>query len=118
MSPRDEDGQGQILPLGVEREPEPPSPVSRPSRLHGIAIAGMALSALVGIVALFLFVSVGWPDDTGRYVIAIFFLSTIGFIASASTAIFTAARDTYAVNPRTAGDRADRDRPVESEGQD
>lgn len=91
---------GRVLPLGVEPAPEPPPPVSRPSRLHGTAITGMALSALVGIGSMFLFVSVGWPDDMGRYVIAVFFFSAIAFIACASAAVFTAARDTYATNPR------------------
>lgn len=107
-TPRKEDGRARVLPIGVEPEPEPPSPATRPSRIHGIAIAGMAMSALVGIVAMFLFVSVGWPDDSGRYVIAIFFLSAIVFIACASAAVFTAARDTYAVNPRTPGEPPDK----------
>lgn len=90
----------KVTPLGVEPPAEPPAPVTPPGRLHGLAITGMALSALVGIGSMFLFVSVGWPDDTGRYVIAIFFFSAISFIACASAAVFTAARDTYATNPR------------------
>lgn len=91
---------GRVLPLGADREPEPPPKVSRPGRLHGMAIAGMATSALIGVVSMFLFVMVRWPDETGRYVIAVFFLSGIGFLAFASTAVFTAARDTYAAAPR------------------
>lgn len=78
----------------------------------------MALSALVGIVTIFLFVTVGWPDDTGRYVIAIFFLSMIVFIACASAGVFTAARDTYAVNARAPREQADETSPVETEEQD
>lgn len=99
----DEPRPGRVLPLGVEPPAEPPPPVTPPGRLHGLAITGMALSALVGIVSMFLFVSVGWPDETGRYVIAVFFFSAIAFIACASAAVFTAARDTYATNPRERG---------------
>ena len=87
-----------VIPLGKEPLREPSPPVTRPSRLHGLSIALMATSALVGIVAMFLFVTVTWPDDTGRYVGATIFLSVVGFVASAATAIFTAARDTYVVS--------------------
>lgn len=100
VAPDERDRHGQVVPLGAESQPEPPPKVTRPSRLHGTAIAGMAVSALVGVASMFLFVMVGWPDGTGRYVIAVFFFSTISFIAFASAAVFTAARDTYAVNPR------------------
>jgi hypothetical protein len=84
-----------VVPLGKEPIPEPPPPVTPPSRLHGLSIALMATSALVGIVATFLFVTVTWPGDTGRYVGATIFLSVVGFVTGAAIAIFTAARDTY-----------------------
>lgn len=58
----------------------------------------MAASALVGIVATFLFVTVTWPGETGRYVGATIFLAVVGFVASAAIAIFTAARDTYVLS--------------------
>lgn len=95
-----EDRPGRVVPLGAKRQPEPPPKVTRPTRLHGMAIAGMAICALLGVMSILAFVMVGWPDDTGRYVIAVFFFSALGFIASASAAVFTAARDTYAVNAR------------------
>ncbi len=85
-----------IRPLGVEpvREPEPIP--TRPRPLHAFAITGMALSALVGIVSMFLFVTVNWPGSPRRIVIGILFLSAVSFIAFAAAAVFTAARDTYA----------------------
>ena len=85
-----------VVPLGKEPIPEPPAPVTRPSRLHGTAIALMAGCALIGIVATFLFVTVNWGDK-GRWVGAVIFLSGVGFVAFAATAVFTAARDTYVV---------------------
>jgi hypothetical protein len=73
--------------------PEPvPTP---PGRLHGFAIMGMSVCALVGIVAMLSFVTVRWPDRSGRYVIAVLIGAAIGFLACASAAVFTAARDTY-----------------------
>ncbi len=56
----------------------------------------MAVSALVGIVALLLFISVSWPDAVRDWLITAFVAAAIGFLASASTAVFAAARDTYA----------------------
>ena len=84
-----------VVPLGKQPPPEPPAPVTKPGRLHGFSITLMATSALIGIVATFLFVTVTWSGDAGRYVGAVIFLSVVGFVASAAIAIFTAARDTY-----------------------
>ena len=86
-----------VVPLGKEPIPEPPAPVTKPSRLHGTAIMLMAGCALLGTVATFLFVTVSWPGDTGRWVGTVIFLSAVGFLASAAMAVFTAARDTYAI---------------------
>jgi hypothetical protein len=61
-----------------------------------MAITGMAASALVGIASLFLFATVHWPGQISRVILAIFFFSALGFVASASAAVFSAARDTYA----------------------
>jgi hypothetical protein len=66
-----------------------------PGKLHGAAIAGMAISAVVGIVALLARITVGWPGESDRYVMAIFIFAGIGFLASASVAVFSAARQTY-----------------------
>ena len=97
QEPQDRDAEVVELPEEVVRnareEPPPPRP---PSRLHGLTIAGMALCALVGIVAMFAFITIRWPGDTSRYVITVFVASGVGFLACASAAIFTAARDTYA----------------------
>lgn len=80
----------------------PPPAVARPSRAHGIGIAGMAISALLGTVAMLAFVSVRWPNDTGRFLIAAVFLCAVAFMAFSSVAVFSAARDTY---PRRAARR-------------
>ncbi|MGH2698284.1 MAG: hypothetical protein ACRDJL_03680 [Actinomycetota bacterium] len=55
----------------------------------------MAVFALAGIAAMLAFITISWPDDTGRYVLVVFTGSIIGFMASASIAVFSAARDTY-----------------------
>jgi hypothetical protein len=55
----------------------------------------MGASALVGIVALFAFITVSWPADTGKYAIAVLLFSCLAFLVFASTAVFSAARDTY-----------------------
>jgi hypothetical protein len=60
-----------------------------------MAIAGMAICALIGIGAMLLFVTVGWPGNIGRYPITVFIVSVIGFLACASIAVLAAARDTY-----------------------
>ena len=85
-----------VVPLGKDPEPEPPVPPTPPGRIHGLAIAGMALSALVAIIAGFLFVAVGWPGNMGKVVASVGFLAAVSFLAFSSTAVFTAARDTYA----------------------
>jgi hypothetical protein len=55
----------------------------------------MAVSALTGITSTLAFVTIRWPGSSGRYLIAVLFTSVIVFIVSASTAVLTAARDTY-----------------------
>lgn len=79
---------GTTQPTAEERA-EPPG------RLHAIAMAGMAVFAIVGILATLAFITVGWPGDTGRRVIAVVVIAAVGFVASASAAILAAARDTY-----------------------
>ena len=80
----------------LPKEPPPPAPPTPPGRLHGLAIAGMAVSALVGIFAMLAFITVGWPGNSGRVLVGAFVLSGIGFLTCASLAVLTAARDTYA----------------------
>jgi hypothetical protein len=72
--------------------------------MHGLAITGMSISALVGIFTLFLSTGIGLPDGGRRVAIAIVVGSAIVFLACASTAVFTAARDTY---PSKDGERAE-----------
>jgi hypothetical protein len=55
----------------------------------------MSLFAFIGIFSMLAFITVGWPDETGRYVIGVFVFSIVGFITSASIAIFSAARNAY-----------------------
>jgi hypothetical protein len=62
------------------------------------------VSALTGITSTLAFVTIRWPGSSGRYLIAVLFTSVIVFIVSASTAVLTAARDTYVrrgSNPNT-----------------
>lgn len=91
----DERGDENVVILGQDSAEEPPPKGPRPSRAHGIGIAGMAISALVGIVAVLAFVSVRWPDDSGRFLIGTVFLCAVAFMAFSSIAVFSAARDTY-----------------------
>jgi hypothetical protein len=92
-SPGGPDRDGPVVPL--PHTPPPPARPAGPGRLHGLAIAGIAVSALTGISTLLAFVTVRWPGSTGRYLIAVLFTSVIVFCVSASAAILTAARDTY-----------------------
>ncbi|MBW3594997.1 MAG: hypothetical protein KY391_05410 [Actinobacteria bacterium] len=85
-----------VVPLpGDPPPPEPAVPPSPPGRLHGAAIAGMGISAIVGVAAMLAFITVTWPEDVGRVVIGVCLFSGLAFLTFASTAVFTAARDTY-----------------------
>jgi hypothetical protein len=89
--------ENNVVSLG--RVPETPKEVEQPlpqPRLHRIAIGGMAAFALLGILAMLAFITVAWPGESGRYVIAVFIFCGVGFLACASTAVFSAARETYA----------------------
>ena len=92
-----DDAPENVVPLG--REPEPvAAETPRPhGGLHGTAIAGLAICALVGIASMLAFITVSWPGETGRYVIGIFIGAAVGFMTCASLAVFSAARDTYTV---------------------
>ena len=92
-----------VVPLPGDRplvEPPPPSP---PGRIHGLAIAGMGISAIVGVAAMLAFITITWPNSVSRVVIAVCLFSGLAFLAFASTAVLTAARDTY----RNSADRID-----------
>ena len=85
-----------VVPLG--NDPGPPDPVQPPSppgRIHGAAIAGMGISAIVGVASMLLYITVTWPENVGRVVIGICLFSGLAFLTFASTAVFSAARDTY-----------------------
>jgi hypothetical protein len=94
-SPRGPKGGDDVVPLPHDA-PSPPIRPTGPGRLHGLAIAGIALSALTGIASMLAFVTIRWPGSSGRYLIAVLFGSVIVFVVSASTAVLTSARDTYA----------------------
>jgi hypothetical protein len=59
----------------------------------------MALCALLGIGSMLAFVTVRWTGTIGRFVVGVVIFSAVGFLACASTAVFTAARDMYAHRP-------------------
>jgi hypothetical protein len=84
-----------VVPLRLGPAPAAPPP-ARPVRLHGLAILAMAGFAVLGIGATLAFITVSWPGRTGRYLTATIVLSAVGFLASASAAVLSAARDTYA----------------------
>ena len=85
-----------VVPLGNDpRPPDPTPPPSPPGRIHGAAIAGMGISAIVGVASTLLYITVTWPDNIGRMVIGVCLVSGLAFLTFASTAVFSAARDTY-----------------------
>jgi hypothetical protein len=76
--------------------PESPPAPSPPGRLHGFAIAGMAISALIGIISVLTFITVRWPAGPARLILFVCIASGLGFLTFASAAVLAAARDTYA----------------------
>lgn len=85
-----------VVPLGNDpRPPDPVPPPSPPGRMHGAAIAGMGISAIVGVASMLLYITVTWPENVGRVVIGVCLFSGLAFLTFASTAVFSAARDTY-----------------------
>ena len=96
MPATENDGAPNVVRLpGEGPRPEPTPPPTPPGRLHGFAIAGMGISALIGVAAVLAFITVSWPEETSRYVVAVFLGAGVIFLACASTAVFSAARDTY-----------------------
>lgn len=94
----DATSSGEVVELpGTSVPPEAPPPLP-PGRLHGVAIGGAALFGILFLVSVIAFITVGWPDDTGRWVKTVIVGSIMGFIVSCVTAIFAAARDTYRIH--------------------
>jgi hypothetical protein len=82
----------------MRTEPIANEPLPRPqslSRLHGLATAGMAICALVGILAMLGFITVRWPGDSARFIVGLLVTAIVGFLLCCSIAVFSAARDTY-----------------------
>ena len=99
MTERDRPDSGEVIDLPGAQDPAPGPAPSAPGRAHGLAISGMATSALVGIAAFFAFATVGWPEGPRRIVVGIFLFSILGFIMCASAAVFTAAREARPSRP-------------------
>jgi hypothetical protein len=59
----------------------------------------MAASAVLGILAALAFITVGWPGESGRYVIGVVVFSAMSFLICGAFAVLAAARDTYARPP-------------------
>lgn len=84
---------GHVVPLPVDTASAPKAPPPPRHRgAHGLVVTLMAAFAFLGIGALFAFITVEWPGESSRYVMAVFMFSVVGFIACASIAVFTAAR--------------------------
>jgi hypothetical protein len=89
------DEEEKVVVLPGSPTAEAPKPRAHMNPLHTLATTGMAVSALIGIGALLTFISVGWPGNARRYVIAVLVLAAVAFLACASIAVFVAARETY-----------------------
>lgn len=93
---RAEDEPGTVTPLRdpqpVVNEEPPPSPARG---LHALAISGMALFAIAGIVLVLALITVNWTDASRRAITTIVVLIGVGFVASAATAVFAAAREAH-----------------------
>lgn len=95
-----------VVSLGRAPIVDPPPPPRVQGALHRAAIASMTICAVIGILSMLAFITVTWPNDTGRYAIGVFIGAGIGFLASASVAVFSAARDTYAAPKKDGSDSA------------
>ncbi len=84
-----------VVPLGVEPQFEDPPEPKPMGRVHGLGTFGMAVSALIGIVALLALVTIRWPEETGRIPKTVIVISIIGFIVCAALAAAGAGGDTY-----------------------
>lgn len=94
----------------IRIDPVPPVPVAadahartRAGRAHGLAIFGMALSALIGTLALLAFITIRWPGEMGEYLKLVFVFSGAAFMVSSSLAVFFAMRDTHPNQPDPRG---------------
>jgi hypothetical protein len=102
MKPSHEDPDGRYAEvIRIDPVTSPMSPAleararSRASRAHGLAIFGMALSALAGTLALLAFITIRWPGETAQLVRVVFVLSGVAFMACAAMAVFFAMRETH-----------------------
>lgn len=84
-----------VVPMPAEHVVSAAPPPSPPGRLHGLAITGMGISAVAGVMAMLAFITVTWPEALRRVVVGICLISGLLFMAFASLAVFTAAGDTY-----------------------
>lgn len=93
---RADDDAATVTPL---RDPQPvlnEEPPPSPARgLHALAIGGMALCAITGIVLVLALITVNWTDASRRAITTVVVLVGVGFVASAATAVFAAARESH-----------------------
>lgn len=67
----------------------------------------MAICALAGTAGMLAFATIHWTGAAGHYVIGVVVIAAVGFLACASAAVFTAARETYSRPPsEEPGDKA------------
>jgi hypothetical protein len=105
----DQEQHENVVPLGVEPPAEDPPPPRPMGRAHGWGTIGMAVCALVGIVALVALITIRWPEETSRIPKTVIVFSIVGFMLCAGLAAAGAAGATYAhdVSHRGRGKDAD-----------
>ena len=85
----------EVTRLPTAQTPPPPEPPSAATGLHAFAIGAMATCAILGIGLVFALITLRWSGEPRRYLIVALVLTAVGFMSSAATAVFAAARDTY-----------------------
>ena len=112
----DDEQIGRVIPLGKDPPPEPRRLGSRARGLHGIAMGAAVLFSIVAAFAALMFITVRWPDDSGRTVMAVCLFALVGVVASVSTAVLTAAKATYVSSGSPEDDASGDTAPNDADG--
>jgi hypothetical protein len=84
----------KVVRLDTPAAPPAVEAAAAPSdrRAHLLAVVAMTASALVAIIALLAFITIRWPGESGELLKKVFVLAGVGFMTSASMAVFFAMR--------------------------